>query len=229
MLKRISMRISLMLAIPLALAAFAVHAQDADEARVKQAMQAKFPKLAVDSVTRMPFGGLFEVVMGGEVLYTDVKTEYLLGGTLYDVRTMPARNLTQDTTQKITAKLITGSHDTAIKMVRGNGKRVLYTFEDPNCGYCKELYKELAKMTDVTVYTYLLPILSPDSTEKSRAIWCAKDRAKAWEQVMTKGNVAEPSKPCDAPLAKNTEISQRLEQLGGFLPAQQIENAFGKK
>jgi thiol:disulfide interchange protein DsbC len=127
-------------------------------------------------------------------------------------------------------------------MVRGNGKRVLYTFEDPNCGYCKELYKELAKMTDVTVYTYLLPILSPDSTEKSRAIWCAKDRVKAWDQVMTKGAVSEPSKPCDAPLAKNTEMSQRLgirgtpaiymangQQLGGYVPAQQIEQAFAKK
>jgi thiol:disulfide interchange protein DsbC len=97
-------------------------------------------------------------------------------------------------------------------------------------------------MTDVTVYTYLLPILSPDSTEKSRAIWCAKDRAKAWDQVMTKGAVGEPSKPCDAPLAKNTEMSQRLgirgtpaiymangQQLGGYVPAQQIEQAFAKK
>lgn len=235
-------RFSILLAITAALATPVTWAQDADEARVKQAMQAKFPKMTVDSVTRMPFGGLFEVVMGSEVVYTDVKTEFLLGGTLYDTRTMPARNITQDTTQKITAKLITSSHDTAIKMVRGNGKRVLYTFEDPNCGYCKELYKELAKMTDVTVYTYLLPILSPDSTEKSRAIWCSKDRAKAWEQVMTKGNLSEPSKPCEAPLAKNSEMSQRLgirgtpaiylasgQQLGGFIPAQQIENAFGAK
>ena len=235
-------RFSVLLAAMLAFSTLNVQAQDADEARVKQAVQAKFPKMVVDSVTRMPFGGLFEVVMGSEIVYTDAKAEFMVGGTLYDIRTMPARNITQDTTQKIAAKLITASHDSAIKMVRGNGKRVLYTFEDPNCGYCRELYKELAKMTDVTVYTFLTPILSPDSTEKSRAIWCARDRAKAWEQVMLKGALSEASKPCDAPLAKNTEISQRLgirgtpaiymangQQLGGFIPAQQIELAFAKK
>ena len=104
--------------------------------------------------------------MGGEIVYTDVKAEYMMGGTLYDIRTLPARNITQDTTQKLVSKSLTTSHDSAIKMVRGNGKRVLYTFEDPNCGYCRELYKELGKMTDVTVYTFLLPILSPDRQKK---------------------------------------------------------------
>jgi thiol:disulfide interchange protein DsbC len=235
-------RFAVALAAMLVIVTLTVRAQDADETRVRQAVQAKFPKMVVDAVTRLPFGGLFEVVMGSEVVYTDAKAEFMLGGTLYDIRTMPARNVTQDTTQKIAAKLITASQDSAIKVVRGNGKRVLYTFEDPNCGYCKELYKELAKVTDVTVYTYLLPILSPDSTEKARAVWCARDRAKAWEQVMTKGALTEQPRACDAPLAKNTEMSQRLgvrgtpaiylangQQLGGFIPAQQIEMAFAKK
>lgn len=231
-----------LLAAIVALMSFGVRAQDADEARVRQAIQVKFPKFQVDSVTRTPFAGLFEVVMSGEVIYTDSKAEFMMGGTLYDLRTMPARNMTQDTTQKIVSKALTASHDSAIKMVRGNGRRVLYTFEDPNCGYCRELYKELGKMTDITVYTFLLPVLSPDSTEKSRAIWCARDRGKAWEQMMLKGALSEPSKPCDAPLAKNADIAQRLnirgtpaiflvngQQLGGYLPAQQIEQAFAKK
>jgi thiol:disulfide interchange protein DsbC len=225
-----------------ALGPLPLHAQDADEARVKQTIQAKFPKMTVDSVTRLPIGGLFEVVLSGEIVYTDSKGEYLMGGTLYDLRATPPRNVTQETQQKVAAKTLTTGHDSAIKMVRGNGKRVLYTFEDPNCGYCKELYKELAKMTDITVYTYLLPVLSPDSTEKSRAIWCAKDRVKAWSQYMTKGALSEASKPCDAPLAKTAEMSQRLGirgtpaiylangvQLGGYVPAQQIEQAFAKK
>ncbi len=235
-------RWTVLLAATLSFVVLAAQAQDPDETRLKQSVQAKFPKVTVDAVTRMPFGGLFEVVLGGEIVYTNARAEFMLGGTLHDIRTMPARNLTQDTTQKIAAKLLTASHDSAIKMVRGNGKRVLYTFEDPNCGYCRELYKELAKMTDVTVYTFLLPILSSDSTEKSRAIWCAKDRARAWDHVMLKGALSEASKPCDAPLAKNTEMSQRLgirgtpaiymangQQLGGFIPAQQIELAFAKQ
>ena len=217
-------------------------AQDAEEAKLRATLQLKLPKVPIDSISRTPFPGIFEVVTGGEIVYTDVKGEFMMGGTLYDLRSMPPRNITQDTTQKIAAKLITTSHDSAIKMVRGNGKRVLYTFEDPNCGYCRELYKELVKMTDVTVYTFLLPILSPDSADKARAIWCARDRAKAWDQVMTKGALTEASKPCDAPLAKNTEISQRLgirgtpaiymasgQQLGGYIPLLQIEQAFAKK
>ena len=98
-------------------------------------------------------------------------------------------------------------------------------------------------MTDVTVYTFLLPILSPDSTEKSKAIWCSKDRAKAWDQIMTKGALTEPSKPCDvALLEKNMQLAQRFnirgtpaiylasgQQLGGYVPAAQIEQALGRK
>ena len=242
MFNRIAAQFAMACTLACTLAPIALHAQDAEEARVKQAVQAKFPKMSVDTVTRMPFAGLFEVVMGSEVVYTDSKAEFMMGGTLYDIRTMPARNITQDTTQKIVSKSLTSSHDSAIKMVRGNGKRVLYTFEDPNCGYCKELYKELAKMTDVTVYTFLLPILSPDSTEKSRAIWCSRDRAKAWDHVMTKGALTEQVKACDTPLEKNSAMAQRLnirgtpaiylasgQQLGGYIPAPQIEQAFAKK
>ena len=217
-----------------------IHAQDADETRLRAALASKLPKVVVDSITRTPFAGIFEVVMGGEIIYTDARAEFMMGGTLYDLRNTPIRNITQDTQQKIAARVITTSHDNAIKQVRGNGRRVVYTFEDPNCGYCRELYKELAKMTDVTVYTFLLPILSPDSSDKARAIWCARDRAKAWEQIMTRGALTEAGKPCDTPLEKNAQIAQKLgirgtpaiylatgQNLGGYVPAQQIEQALG--
>jgi len=217
-------------------------AQDAEEARLRAALQAKLPKVPIDSIARTPFPGIYEVVTGGEIVYTDARGEFMMGGTLYDLRGAQPRNITQDTQQKIAAKVITSSHDSAIKMVRGNGRRVIYTFEDPNCGYCKELYKELGKMTDITVYTFLLPILSPDSADKSRAIWCSRDRARAWEQIMTKGALTEAGKPCEAPLQKNAQIAQRLnirgtpaiylasgQQIGGFVPAQQIEQALSGK
>lgn len=219
-----------------------VRAQDAEEVKLRQALQAKFPKLPVESVARMPFAGIYEVVMGGEVVYTDIKAEFMMGGTLYDIRNMPARNITQETTQKLVAKSLTTSHDSAIKIVRGNGRRVIYTFEDPNCGYCRELYKEFGKMTDVTIYTFLLPILSPDSRDKSVAVWCSKDRAKAWDQLMTKAALTEQPKPCDAPLEKNAQLAQRFnirgtpamflangQQLGGYVPAAQIEQALARK
>ena len=231
----------LIILLAVALAAWSVvQAQDTEEARLRQALQAKLPKVGIDSITRTPFPGIYEVVTGGEIVYTDAKGEFMMGGTLYDLRNTPIRNITQDTQQKIAAKTITAAHDNAIKQVRGNGKRVVYTFEDPNCGYCRELYKELAKMTDVTVYTFLLPILSPDSSDKSRAIWCSRDRAKAWEQMMTRGALTEAGKSCDTPLEKNSQIAQKLgirgtpaiylasgQQLGGFVSAQQIEQALG--
>lgn len=231
-----------LLALALGFAASGAGAQDADEGRLRQALQAKFPKLPVESITRLPFGGLYEVVLGGDVVYTDAKAEFMMGGMLYDLRNMPPRNITEETTRKLVSKSLTSSHDSAIKMVRGNGRRVIYTFEDPNCGYCRELYKEIGKMTDVTVYTFLLPILSPDSVEKARAIWCSKDRAKAWEQVMTKAALSEQPKPCDAPLDRNAQLAQRFnirgtpaiflasgQQIGGYVPAAQIEQALGKR
>jgi thiol:disulfide interchange protein DsbC len=97
-------------------------------------------------------------------------------------------------------------------------------------------------MTDITVYTFLYPVLSPDSADKSRAIWCSKDRAKAWGQVMTKGALTEQTKPCEAPLERNAQLAQRFnlsgtpaiylasgQQLGGYIPAAQIEQALAKK
>lgn len=215
-------------------------AADADEAKVRQLLQSKFPSMPIESVTKAPMG-LFEVVLDGEIVYTDIKGDYFLGGNLYDIRTQPPRNVTQETQNRLAAKTLTGMHDAAIKVVRGNGKRVLYTFEDPNCGYCKELYKELNKMTDITVYTFLVPILSPDSTDKSRAIWCSKDRVKAWEQMMTKGSAPEGPKTCDTPLEKNLQVIKRFgfrgtpavyltngQQIGGYLPVAQIEQALAR-
>ncbi len=213
-----------------------------EEAQLRKALQAKLPQMTVESITRLPFGGLYEVILGGEIVYTDARAEFLMGGTLYDLRAGQPRNLTQETQQKIAARTLTTTHENAIKMVRGNGRRVIYTFEDPNCGYCRQLYKELGKLNDITVYTYLLPVLSPDSADKSRAIWCSKDRAKAWDQMMVKGSVSEQPKPCDNPLEKNALVAKRLnitgtpavylasgQQLGGYLPADKIEQAFAQK
>jgi len=212
----------------------------ADESVVRKVLQSRFPAMPVESITKAPMG-LYEVVLDGEILYTDAKAEYFIGGNLYDIRTLPPRNITQETQNRIASKTLTSMHDSAIKTVRGNGKRVMYTFEDPNCGYCRELYKEILKMSDVTVYTFLTPILSPDSTEKSRAVWCAKDRTRAWEQVMTKGTVPEGPRTCDTPIEKNLQLLKRFgvrgtpavylangQQIGGYVQAAQIEQALAR-
>jgi thiol:disulfide interchange protein DsbC len=137
---------------------------------------------------------------------------------------------------KLAAAALAKSTASAVKRVKGSGKRVIYTFEDPNCGYCKELQKELAKMNDVTIYTFLWPILSQDSREKSKAIWCATDRGKAWDDFMLKGIAPSGKRDCDAPLERNEELAHRFglrgtpgvflangQQVGGFVPAEKLE------
>jgi len=218
-------------------------AADADEAGVRQAFQAKFPKMSIDSVGRTPFAGMFEVVVDGQVFYTDAKLSYLFSGNLLDVRGQQPRNLTQETTGRLAAGALAKSTDFAVKRVRGNGKRVLYTFEDPNCGYCKELQKELVKLNDVTIYTFLWPILSADSVEKSKTIWCARDRAKAWDDYMIKGVALKGKTDCDtSALERNAKLAQRFglrgtpaiyigsgEQVGGYVPAEKLEAVLAGK
>lgn len=212
----------------------------ADEGSVRRAFEAKFPTMKVETVTRMPFPGLYEIVFEGQVVYTDEKLTYLMNGSLFDLRDAKERNLTRERRDQIASGALVKAQPNAIKRVKGNGKRILYTFEDPNCGYCKQLQKELTKVNDVTIYTFLLPILSPDSAEKSKAVWCSKDRAKAWDDIMSKGTQpANAAKACTTPLDENQLLAQRFgvrgtpavylangQQVGGFLPADKLEQAF---
>jgi len=212
----------------------------ASESNVRKAFEARFPSMKIESVARMPFPGLYEVVFDGQVVYTDEKLTYLMSGNLFDLRTQQERNLTRERRDQLASGALVNAQGNAIKRVRGNGRRVVYTFEDPNCGYCKEQLKEFNKMTDITVYTFLLPILSQDSAEKSRAVWCAKDRAKAWEDLMNKASMpANAVKSCATPLEDNQRLAQRFgvrgtpavflangQQVGGYLPADKLEQAF---
>jgi thiol:disulfide interchange protein DsbC len=227
------------MACVLAIAGVAGLPAHADENVVRQSFQQKFPKMTVESITRTPFANLFEVVLDGQVFYTDDKASYLFSGNLLDLRGQQPKNLTQESTGKMAAAVLAKSTDLAVKRVKGNGKRVIYTFEDPNCGYCKELQKELAKINDVTVYTFLWAILSPDSVEKAKAIWCAKDRGRAWDDAMLKGVIPAGKRDCDNPLEKNAQLAKRFglqgtpgvylangQQIGGYVPADKIEAAF---
>jgi thiol:disulfide interchange protein DsbC len=211
----------------------------AQESGVKQAFQAKFSDLAVESVAKSGMPGVYEVVADGQIFYVDEKVTHVLRGSLFDARTGTLRNLTAERASQLASQALVRAQDMAVKRVKGSGKRTLYTFEDPNCGYCKELQKELVKITDVTIYTFLLPIVSPpDSVEKSKAVWCAKDRGKAWEEVLVKSAAIGVPKGCDPPFDKIVEMAQRFgvrgtpavylangQQIGGYLPSEKIEQA----
>jgi thiol:disulfide interchange protein DsbC len=126
------------------------------------------------------------------------------------------KNTTEERMRKLTAiKFSELPLERAIKQVRGNGKRVMATFEDPNCGYCKRLAKDLLKLENATVYTFLLPILSEDSLKKSRQIWCSSDRAKAWNDWMVDGKTPAGKEDCDtSAVDKNREFASKLKITG---------------
>ena len=205
----------------------------ADEASVRKAVEAWMGG-KVDGVKKTSLLGLYEIQSGNEIYYTDEKVSLIIDGSIIDTRTRT--NLTQERLNKLTAiKFSDLPLELAVKTVRGDGKRVIATFEDPNCGYCKKLAKEMAGMNNVTIYTFLLPILSQDSVSKSRSVWCAADRSKAWNDLMV-SNQSLPPGTCDAPIEKVMALAQKYnirgtptiflsngERIPGAVPVAQLE------
>ncbi len=186
----------------------------AQEAAIRKTLSERIPQMQnIDEISSTPMKGLYEVRLGTDVFYTDAGGNYLIQGELID--TKARRNLTEDRINKLT----TVSFDAlplqdAFTIVRGNGKRKMAVFEDPNCGYCKRFEKDLQNVSDVTVYMFLYPILSPDSAEKSRNIWCSKDRAKEWEDHMVRDKVT-PTASCDtAAIQRNLALGRKHKITG---------------
>lgn len=220
--------------LPLLLAACALNAL-ANEEAVKKAVETKFGG-KVESVTKTNYLGLYEVYVDGQILYTDEKLTTFIAGNIIDAKTM--KNVTDERQKKLSAiKFSDLPFDRAIKQVRGDGKRLLATFEDPNCGYCKRLHKEMQALDNVTIYTFMIGILSEDSVKKSKQIWCSADRAKSWNDWMIEGKAPTGREDCDtSAIGKNMEFShkQRIngtptlffadgERIPGAVPLARIE------
>jgi len=194
------------------LSAFATFAV-ADEASVKKAVEAAYPKFKVEKVTKTPYAGLYEVFMGGQIIYTDEKLSFLIAeGRLVDPKTK--KDITGERLEELTKiDFSTLPLNQAIKVVKGNGSRKLVVFSDVDCPYCKRLERnELSNITDVTIYTFLYPIeqLHPDAANKSKLIWCAKDRVKAWEDWILRDQLASSAGSCEVPLEKVGELARKI-------------------
>jgi len=193
-------------------AAFGVTAQ---EATIRKNLAERLPQIEkIDEVTKSPVPGLFEVrVNGTEIFYTDAEANYLVQGSLID--TKQRRNLTEERIEKLLAvNFDTLPFKDAFTIVRGNGKRKLAVFEDPNCGYCKRFERDLQKVDNVTIHMFLYPILGPDSVEKSKNIWCAKDKQKAWQDWMVRDVSPNPAKCDTAAITRNVEIGRKYKITG---------------
>jgi thiol:disulfide interchange protein DsbC len=186
------------------------------EAALKQLVEQRMGEGAkIDSVTKANFLGLYEVRIGGEIMYTDEHAKYLILGRVVDLETH--KDYTKERLDDINKiKFADLPFDSSIKMVHGNGKRVIAVFEDPNCHYCKNLRHTLASMDNVTVYTFMYNILAADSFVKSKNIWCTSDRAKAWDDWMLTGKaaVAAPATCKTNPNDQVLALGQKLHITG---------------
>lgn len=189
----------------------------AQEATIRKALAERIPQFKdIDEVSKTGIPGLYEVrVNKSDIYYTDAQGNYLIDGSIID--TKQRRNLTEERVTKLTAiKFEDLPFKDAFTIVRGNGKRKVAVFEDPNCGYCKRFERDLQKVDNVTVYMFLYPILGNDSIDKSKAIWCAKDRGQTWQDWMVREQaIPRNNATCDtSALARNVELGHSAKITG---------------
>jgi thiol:disulfide interchange protein DsbC len=192
-----------------ALATLAAAPAQAQEAVIRKNLAERLPSLQkIDEVSRTPMNGLWEVRVGSDILYTDSEGNFLIQGNLIDAR--QKRNLTEERVEKLSAiDFDQLPVKDAFTIVRGNGKRKMAVFEDPNCGYCKRFERDLQKVDNITIHMFLYPILGGDSPDKSRSVWCAKDKGKAWLDLMVKDQ-GLPAATCDSSaIARNLEFGRK--------------------
>jgi thiol:disulfide interchange protein DsbC len=206
--------------------------------KIKSTLESRMGDATIKSIDKTPIPGLYEVNLGSQIVYSDATGNYVLLGDMVDTRN--SKNLTDARLSEINkidfAKL---PFDDAVKVVKGNGKRKIAVFSDPNCPYCKQLETTLKSIDNVTVYTFLYPVLSPDSTAKSKSIWCSKDRGMTWESWMLDHKAPTTAASCDTTaIDKNLKLGHAMNVTGtptvfladgrrlpGAVPADKLEQA----
>ena len=185
------------------------------EATIRKALSERIPQIPkIEEITPTPLAGIYELRLStNEIYYSDAAGNFLIQGNLIDTKSK--RNLTEEREAKLSAIDFSALPlKDAITIVHGNGKHKLAVFEDPNCGYCKRFERDLAKVDNVTVYLFLLPVLGPNSVEKSRNVWCAKDQGAAWVNMMQK-DTPPPAVQCNtAAIDRNLEFARKYKITG---------------
>ena len=180
-------------------------------------LKAKYPALAVDAVNKTPVPGLYEVVMGRKLAYTDVSGRYFMFGSVVDMQSREDLSAARlEVLSRVDVRTLPLKD--AFTRVVGQGRRHLYVFSDPDCPYCRRLEPELDKLDDVTIHTFLYPIaqLHADAGRKSETIWCQGDdkaRWALWHHVVGHEE-AVGTRTCDNPLERNLALGQSLGVVG---------------
>ena len=206
----------------------------AGENEIRKSLQSKFPGIGkIEHIAKTPYAGLYEVVIDDQLLYTDAQGEYLFEGNVIEATSH--RDLSEERRRVLFAidfdKL---PLELAVKKVKGNGKRKVAIFTDPNCSFCKRLEKELSGISDVTLYFFMYPIF-PGSDEIVRNVLCSKNPIKAWDDWML-SDIAPAQATCKTQTDKVLALGQKLNvngtpnlifangvQAPGYLPAAELE------
>lgn len=189
-------------------------AETPQEAAIRRTVEPRMGQnVKIDSVTKQPYGGLYEIRVGSDIFYTEETGRYLFVGKVVDLSTL--KDLTAARVDQLNrVPFASLPLDAAIKAVKGDGSRVIAVFEDPNCTYCRKLRQTLAGIDNITIYTFLLNILADDSAAKSAAIWCAPDRAKAWDDWMLRNVMPASTTPCRTPDEEVKALGRKLRVAG---------------
>jgi thiol:disulfide interchange protein DsbC len=223
-----------------ATAADAVGSPPPEATAIRKTLEQKFPGASIGVISKSPYFGLFEVQLDSQLVYTDAKTKYILVGSVYEADTKV--NLTEKRMRKLNRVDIASLPlELSFKRVKGNGERTLIVFSDADCPFCAKLENELKPVDNVTIYTFLFPIdqLHPDSARKSRMIWCAADRVKAWDAFFASGALPDNTGECDNPVEKTHALGEKLRVqatptlifangsiVPGAIPTSQMEEEF---
>jgi thiol:disulfide interchange protein DsbC len=215
----------------------------ANEAQIRKALEPKLRGSKIEGVQPAPVPGLWEVRFrtadgSQRLIYTDAAGVYVIQGSIYDVRT--DRDLTEERMRKLNAiKFEQLPLDLAVKIQRGNGKRVLAMFSDPYCPACRQFERALAEVDDITVYVFMYPVIRPENVDHSKAVWCSPDRAKAWLELAAaqRPKVPEAGARCANPVDKVLDAGRKLgvnstptlflangERLSGGLAAEDLKD-----
>ena len=206
-------------------------------AAIRKSLEAKFPGADIKHVAKTDYLGLYEVMLDDTLVYTDAKVGYIFVGAMYDTATK--QNLTDARTRRLNRVAVDKlPYELAFKRVKGDGSRKLVLFSDADCPFCHRLENEIKGLDNVTIYTFLFPIdqLHPDAARKSKQIWCAPDKVKAWDEFFASGKVPDNKGDCGDPVAKTQALGNSLKinatptlvfadgtMIPGALPLPQIE------
>jgi len=209
-------------------------AASSDADTLKKTLEKRRPGIKIDTVLATPIAGLFQVVVGTQVVYMDVDAHYMLDGDMVNLLT--AKNYSEDAKSKIRLSLLDDLGDKNMLIYRPKKvEHKITVITDIDCPYCRRLHNEMDEYmaSNVEVRYIFMPLKGGNDRKKTESVWCAKDRKTTLN--MAKAGDDIEALTCDNPLAAQMEVARKLgvrgtpaivletgEMLPGYIPAKKL-------